>query len=140
MWDLPGPGLEPVSHALADGYLTTVPPGKSLDQIYFLNLLNSFLSWQRGEEIPQRPEMMRGQESRGISKDAGADICLGFNGQQVPGTEVKARTLEGDSIIVQSRKSAPALQRERMIKESHAYFISGRKERKRNQKVFPKNP
>ena len=28
MWDLPGPGLEPVSPALAGGFLTTVPPGK----------------------------------------------------------------------------------------------------------------
>ena len=29
MWDLPGPGLEPVSPALAGGCLTTAPPGKS---------------------------------------------------------------------------------------------------------------
>ena len=29
MWDLPGPGLEPVSPALAGGFLTTAPPGKS---------------------------------------------------------------------------------------------------------------
>ena len=29
MWDLPGPGLEPTSPALAGGFLTTVPPGKS---------------------------------------------------------------------------------------------------------------
>ena len=29
MWDLPGPGLEPVSPALAGGFFTTVPPGKS---------------------------------------------------------------------------------------------------------------
>ena len=29
MWDLPGPGLEPVSPALADRFLTTVPLGKS---------------------------------------------------------------------------------------------------------------
>ena len=29
IWDLPGPGLEPVSPALAGGFLTTVPPGKS---------------------------------------------------------------------------------------------------------------
>ena len=29
MWDLPGPGLEPVSPALVGGFLTTVPPGKS---------------------------------------------------------------------------------------------------------------
>ena len=28
MWDLPGPGFEPVSPALAGGVLTTAPPGK----------------------------------------------------------------------------------------------------------------
>ena len=28
MWDLPGPGPEPMSPALAGGFLTTVPPGK----------------------------------------------------------------------------------------------------------------
>ena len=30
MWDLPRPGLEPVSPALAGRFLTTAPPGKSL--------------------------------------------------------------------------------------------------------------
>ena len=30
MWDLLGPGIEPVSPALAGGFLTTAPPGKSL--------------------------------------------------------------------------------------------------------------
>ena len=30
MWDPPGPGLEPVSPALAGGFLTTAPPGKPL--------------------------------------------------------------------------------------------------------------
>ena len=30
IWDLPGPGLEPMSPALAGGFLTTAPPGKSL--------------------------------------------------------------------------------------------------------------
>ena len=29
IWDLPGPGLKPVSPALAGGFLTTAPPGKS---------------------------------------------------------------------------------------------------------------
>ena len=29
MWDLPGPGLEPVSPTLAGGFLTPAPPGKS---------------------------------------------------------------------------------------------------------------
>ena len=28
MWDLPGPGIEPVSPALAGRFLTTEPPGK----------------------------------------------------------------------------------------------------------------
>ena len=35
MWDLPGPGLKPVSPALAGGFLTTAPPGKSLLFIKF---------------------------------------------------------------------------------------------------------
>ena len=35
MWDLPGPGLEPVSPALAGGFSTTVPPGKSLTQGFY---------------------------------------------------------------------------------------------------------
>ena len=31
VWNLPGPGIEPVSLASAGGFLTTVPPGKSCD-------------------------------------------------------------------------------------------------------------
>ena len=40
MWDLPGPGVEPVSPALSGGFLTTAPPGKS-DTLAFelVNLL-----------------------------------------------------------------------------------------------------
>ena len=30
MWDLPRPGIEPLSPALAGGFLSTAPPGKSL--------------------------------------------------------------------------------------------------------------
>ena len=29
LWDLPGPGIKPVSPALAGGFSTTAPPGKS---------------------------------------------------------------------------------------------------------------
>ena len=36
MWDLPGPGLKPVSPALAGRFLTTVPPGKSLNLFVIL--------------------------------------------------------------------------------------------------------
>ena len=34
MWDLPRPGLEPVSPALAGGLSTTVPPGKPCLHFY----------------------------------------------------------------------------------------------------------
>ena len=41
MWDLPGPGLDPVSPALAGGFLTIAPPGKSsatfLKYVIYLN-------------------------------------------------------------------------------------------------------
>ncbi|KAJ8787852.1 hypothetical protein J1605_005656 [Eschrichtius robustus] len=33
-WDLPGPGLEPVSPVLAGGFLTTAPPGKPRAFVY----------------------------------------------------------------------------------------------------------
>ena len=38
MRDLPGPGLEPVSPALAGGFLTTAPPGKPLDSFLKVTL------------------------------------------------------------------------------------------------------
>ena len=34
MWDLPGPKIEPVSPALAGGFLTTGPPRKSLPEAF----------------------------------------------------------------------------------------------------------
>ena len=34
MWNLPGPGIEPISPALAGLLLTTGPPGKSLDALF----------------------------------------------------------------------------------------------------------
>ena len=41
MWDLPGPGIEPVSPALAGRFFTTEPPGKPL---LFIKRGN-FYSW-----------------------------------------------------------------------------------------------
>ena len=43
MWDLPGPGIEPVSPALTGRLPTTVPPGKS--NIYFLNVINAGMTF-----------------------------------------------------------------------------------------------
>ena len=39
MWDLPGPGIEPVSPALAGGFLTTAPPGKPGSMVLDVNIL-----------------------------------------------------------------------------------------------------
>ena len=38
MWDLPRPGLEPVSPALAGRFLTTVPPGKPLVGYFYISV------------------------------------------------------------------------------------------------------
>ena len=46
MWDLPRPGLEPVSHALAGGFSTTAPPGKPY--AYYFTLCNFFFSNMKG--------------------------------------------------------------------------------------------
>ena len=39
MWDLPRPGLEPVFPALAGRFSTTVPPGKPLQHLLFVDFL-----------------------------------------------------------------------------------------------------
>ncbi|KAJ8785458.1 hypothetical protein J1605_007055 [Eschrichtius robustus] len=49
MWNLPGPGLEPVSPALAGGFLTTAPPGKpSHTSFYWLRTGTGRLPRARG--------------------------------------------------------------------------------------------
>ena len=50
MWDLPGPGIEPVSPALAGRFLTTVPPGKPPCSVLLGSLYTcSLLSVKKGE-------------------------------------------------------------------------------------------
>ena len=56
MWDLPGLGIEPMSPALASGFLTTAPPGKSPDfKILFIYFI--FYFWLHhvacGISVPQ---------------------------------------------------------------------------------------
>ena len=49
MWDPPGPGLEPMSPALAGGFLTTAPPGMSplhsLDTHFFYAFVLSSIKY-----------------------------------------------------------------------------------------------
>ena len=44
MWNLPGPGLEPMSPALAGGFLTIVPPRKP-QEIDFAHFISRILLW-----------------------------------------------------------------------------------------------
>ena len=44
MWDLPRPGLEPVSPALAGGFSTTAPPGKPPGLHFLIYIFNKYLS------------------------------------------------------------------------------------------------
>ena len=46
MWDLPRPGHEPVSLALANGFLTTAPPGKPS---FLLPVGQREKGWEGGE-------------------------------------------------------------------------------------------
>ena len=50
MWDPPGPGLELMSPALAGGFVTTAPPGKSGRPLYSYFIIgSSFLfPWRQG--------------------------------------------------------------------------------------------
>jgi len=48
MEDLPGPGIEPVSLALAGGFFNTEPPGKPYT-IYFVGLCVSEFSKQSSQ-------------------------------------------------------------------------------------------
>ena len=45
MWDLPKPGLKPVSPALAGGLSTTAPPGKPSRYFLIFSLISSVTSW-----------------------------------------------------------------------------------------------
>ena len=49
MWDLPRPGLEPVSPALAGGVLTTAPPWKSPTP-FFLHKVDALLGMEQRVE------------------------------------------------------------------------------------------
>ena len=55
IWDLPGPGLEPMSPALAGGFLTTAPPGKSEDNFFNNPSHGDTISFQHLREIYSCP-------------------------------------------------------------------------------------
>ena len=61
VWDFSGPGLEPMSPALAGGFLTTAPPGKSAMKVFITYL------------YPSHPRTSHSVRSRW---DVGALFCI----------------------------------------------------------------
>ena len=51
MWDLPGPGLEPVTPALAGGFSTTVPPRKPQGSYCLIGIELHFCKMKRVLEM-----------------------------------------------------------------------------------------
>ena len=94
MWDLPRPGLEPVSPALAGGFLTTAPPGKTPCPLLTLTpLLPRFIRHDQTERPGQRlPQHHRARgadmEDRGedLPGHEGGSAGLGWTkGRESPG-------------------------------------------------------
>ena len=79
MWDPPGPGIKPVSPALAGGFLTTAPPGKFLKKII------------EGGGLPRR--RATDLQDREPSPTAGAGPFLEIGGERNcrPGREITSR-------------------------------------------------
>ena len=67
MWDLPGPGLEPVSPALAGGLLTTAPPGKSGINM----LLSQSLLFQNSDLVFRVSSVKNGPSALNVSEESG---------------------------------------------------------------------
>ena len=59
MWDLPMPGFEPVSPALAGGFLTTAPPGKPLPQSYSISFHLAHPTMPSCPIVSQTPQQLR---------------------------------------------------------------------------------
>ena len=66
MWDLPGPGLEPVSPALAGGFLTAAPPGKPIESPRFY----AKQGWLLSDLVSQRSALQ--EETRILKNLTGA--------------------------------------------------------------------
>ena len=74
MWDLPRPGLEPMSPALAGRFSTTAPPGKPriihFDQVGFIPGTQGFFSIRKSINVIHHTDKLRNKKYMIISIDA----------------------------------------------------------------------
>ena len=78
MWDLPGPGIKPMSPALAGGFFTTEPPGKPTyhyNELLFLFIpqkpIYKEIDWNNSEELELCAMLHRERAFRGAENLAG---------------------------------------------------------------------
>ena len=77
MWDLPGPGIEPMSPASAGRLLTTAPPGKS--KLRSFDVI-AFASSQFGNHAMHgNPRHLDPLEDRGQAPDLRVSLCVALN-------------------------------------------------------------
>ena len=90
MWDLPRPGLEPVSPALAGRFSTTAPPGKPCSLVLMIVFLASVHSKYTSEPIWQ------GNGCGGNSGISGSGILAGTSGSgdMVPSLSYTSRPMD----------------------------------------------
>ncbi|KAJ8777326.1 hypothetical protein J1605_014709 [Eschrichtius robustus] len=100
MWDLPGPGLEPASPALAGGFLTTVPPGKPWA---FLRMTKHRLQTRRLSSCGSRAQLLRGMwdPPRPGLESVSPALAGGFSTTAPPGKPLL------DGFFMQPRKYQP---------------------------------
>ena len=121
MWDLPRPGLEPVTPALAGGLLTTAPPRKSHTVSFDPSLVMLILiSWQDGVEfchvISKRkfmcPMHSEAKRSQYVMSEFGAEKCLlqGYARRRVVHALQSLDSLKGFSKTVLKAKWGAELQ------------------------------
>ena len=97
MWDLPGPGIKPMSPALAGGFFTTEPPGTP--QQHTLNICPP-LTWSF-------PDSSVGKESACNAGDPGSIPGLGRSTGDGIGYSLQ---YFGGSLVAQLVQNSPAMQ------------------------------
>ena len=102
MWDLPRPGLEPVSPALAGRFSTTASPGKPPSRVFLWELdcttQDPFLAHQ---ELPLSEEQVR------VARSGVSWTLLVFNSELRMGMEMEPREKGVGSMVL--RHHCPAL-------------------------------
>ena len=97
MWDLPRPGLEPVSPALAVRFSTTAPPGKPPQEIFLIRVFNSRSPLQPSSKgwvtLPVSTHRWQGLLSANTSPAAWILLCKHRN-PQFPASWVTATVTE----------------------------------------------